>query len=419
MHVQPGAAEEWRRFWYLPLVAALAYSSAVLHSYGIGPFIEPLQNEFGWSRAQISFGPAITGLIGACFAIPMGMVIDRLGPRRVGLIGTFLMPVSIGLLGTTTDSLVHWYLLWTFVGFSNLWMQATVWTSALASRFEKARGVAFAVTFSGASLTAIILPLIATSLIIAFDWRTAIMLVGAIWTIAVFPLVFLFFRGAQDVKVKPGEALRKPAADLPGATVRQALRAPSFYLLFVASLFFTITATGMIVHYIPILQDHGATALGAAGVASLVGIFSIIGRLGTGFLLDRFRPGVVGALSFMLPVISCVLLLFAGRDPVNQAIASALFGLTVGAEVDVIAFLATRLFGLKNYGVLFGAIVTAMAAGGAVGPLAAGYTYDINHSYSLFLMLVIALMVASALAVLSLGKPQAWDDVPTPMPITT
>lgn len=419
MHVQPGAREEWRRFWYLPLVAALAYSSAVLHSYGIGPFIGPLQEEFGWSRAEISSGPAITGFIGACFAIPMGLVIDRLGPRRVGLIGTILMPVSIGLLGTTSGSLAHWYLLWTFVGFANLWMQATVWTSALASRFEKSRGIAFAVTFSGASLTAIILPLVATSLIIAFDWRTALILVGVIWTVAVFPLVFLFFRGAQDIKVKTAEAIRKPAVELSGATVRQALRAPSFYLLLIASLFFTITATGMIVHYIPILLDHGATALGAASVASLVGIFSIIGRLGTGVLLDRFPPGAVGALSFLLPVVSCVLLLFAGTNPVNQAVASALFGLTVGAEVDVIAFLATRQFGLKNYGVIFGAVVTAMAAGGAVGPLAAGYTYDITHSYSLFLILIIVLMIVSAMAVVTLGKPPAWDDARLPLSSAT
>lgn len=411
MHVQPGAGAEWRRFWYLPLVAALAYSSAVLHTYGIGPFIAPLQSEFGWSRWDISFGPAIAGVIGAFFAIPMGMVIDRLGPRRVGLVGTLLMPLSIGLLGTTSGSLTHWYLLWTFVGFANLWMQATVWTSALASRFEKSRGIAFAVTFSGASVTAIVLPFIATSLIIAFDWRTALMLVGVIWTVAVFPLVFLFFRGAQDEKVRTGHAQRKAAIELPGATVQQAVRAPSFYLLFIASLFFTITATGMIVHYIPILRDNGATALGAASVASLIGIFSIIGRLGTGFLLDRFPPGAVGAISFLLPVVSCLLLLFAGTNPVSQTVASALFGLTVGAEVDVIAYLATRQFGLRNYGMIFGAVVTAMAAGGAVGPLAAGYTYDINESYSLFLVLIIALMIVSALAVVGLGKPQAWDDV--------
>ncbi len=406
--MQSGAADEWRKYWFLPLVAGLGYSSSVLHTYGSGPFIEPIQAEFGWSRASISLGLTIVGVVGALFAIPMGMVVDRLGPRRVALIGTILMPVSIGLLGTTTDSLTHWYLLWCLVAFASLWMQATVWTSALASRFEKARGMAFAVTFSGASLTATILPFIATTLIVSFDWRTAIMLVGAIWTLGVFPLVFLFFRGAQDATAR-GTAVRRPSpATLPGATVSEALRSTSFYFLFLAALLFTTTAVGMIVHFVPILKNQGATTLGAAGVASLIGVFSIIGRLCTGYLLDRFPPGLVGALSFMLPVAACLLLLLDGTDSMSQSIASALFGFTVGAEVDVIAYLATRQFGLKNYGVIFGSIVTAMAAGGAIGPLAAGLTYDIYGGYSQFLLLTIAMMVISAAAVIGLGKPGGW-----------
>ncbi|PEQ13915.1 MFS transporter [Novosphingobium sp. PC22D] len=405
MHIQAGAAQEWRRFWFLPLVGALGYSSAVLHTYGVGPFFEPLQREFGWSRAGISFGLTIAGLVGALFAIPMGMVVDRLGPRRVALAGTLLMPASIGLLGTASGTLTNWYVLWGLVAFANLWMQATVWTSAIASRFEKSRGIAFAVTFSGASFSAVVVPFVATSLIIAFDWRTAFMLVGVIWAVAVFPLVFLFFRGAQDVKTPDEDHHRPAAADLPGASVEQALRSPAFYQLFFASLLFTFTAVGMIVHYVPILMGQGASALGAAGVAAFVGVFSIIGRLGTGFLLDRFPPGLVGAAAFMLPVISCLLLLFDGADPVSQSIASALFGFTVGAEVDVIAFLATRQFGLKHYGVIFGSIVTAMAAGGAIGPLAAGAAHDHFGSYSQFLTLTIALMVASALAVATLRRP--------------
>ncbi|KHK90290.1 MFS transporter [Novosphingobium malaysiense] len=408
MHLQAGAAEEWRQFWFLPLLAALGYSSAVLHTYGVGPFIEPIQAEFGWSRAGMSFGLTIVGAVGALLAIPMGMVVDRLGPRRVALVGTILMPVSMGLLGTTSDSLAHWYMLWGLVAFANLWMQATVWTSALASRFEKSRGMAFAVCFSGASFTATVLPFIATSLIMAFDWRTAIMLIGAIWTVAVFPLMFFFFRGAQDVKAADGKVSQAPPVSLPGATVAEALRSFSFYSLFLASLLFTTTAVGMIVHIVPILKDQGATALGAAGIASLVGIFSIIGRLGTGFLLDRFPPNLVGALSFMLPVIACLLLLFDGANPVSQSVAASLFGFTLGAEVDVIAYLATRQFGLKNYGVIFGAIVTAMAAGGAIGPLVAGFAYDIYSGYSQFLMLTMALMVISAAAVIWLGKPGVW-----------
>lgn len=411
MKAQPGAAEEWRRFWFLPLVAALGYSTAVLHTYVMGPFIEPLQREFGWSRAGISFGLTIAGLTGAVLAIPVGMVVDRVGPRRLLLAGVLLMPASIGLLGTATGTLANWYILWCFVAFANLFLQATAWTSAIASRFENGRGLAFAVTLSGASLCAVVLPYVATKLIIAFDWRTAFMMVGAVWALAVFPMMFFFFRGAQDDRAPKAHADRPtPAVDLSGASVSEAMKSAAFYQLFVASLLFSFTAVGVIVHFVPILTERGATPLGAAGVASIIGMSSIVGRLGTGFLIDRFSASMVGAVAFLLPVGSCLLLLLNGTDPWSQSIAAALFGITVGAEIDVIAFLTTRQFGLKNYGIIFGAIVTAIAAGTAFGPLAAGAAFDVFGGYSQFLALTMGTMLLGAACIATLKNPhrESW-----------
>lgn len=69
---------EWRGFWALPVAAPLGYSTAVLHAYSLGPFIEPLQHDFGWSRAQISIGITIAGVVGALFSVPIGLLVDRL-----------------------------------------------------------------------------------------------------------------------------------------------------------------------------------------------------------------------------------------------------------------------------------------------------------------------------------------------------
>ena len=154
----------------------------------------------------------------------------------------------------------------------------------------------------------------------------------------------------------------------------------------------------------PILKGSGATPLAAAGIASLVGIFSIIGRLGTGFLLDRFPAHLVGAAAFLLPIIGSVLLLMAGTDPIGQALAAAAFGLTLGSEVDVVGYLAAKHFGLKNFGSLYGAMVMALAVGTAFGPLAAGAVFDHNHSYAPFLMLTMVMAAVSALALISLGQ---------------
>ena len=110
MTTTASAAAEWRSFWSLPLAAALGYSTAVLHTYAIGPFMAPLQQEFGWSRAQLSVGITIAGLVGALFSVPMGMLVDRLGPRLVGLIGVLLMTAAFGLLGTATGDTANWLL---------------------------------------------------------------------------------------------------------------------------------------------------------------------------------------------------------------------------------------------------------------------------------------------------------------------
>ncbi|MFP5304356.1 MAG: MFS transporter [Gammaproteobacteria bacterium] len=190
------ASAEWRRFWTLPIAAALGYSTAVIHVYAIGPFIAPLQEAFGWSRAQISAGITISGVTGAVFAVFVGMLVDRLGPRRVGLIGVLLMTAAFASLGTATGSTTNWLMLWGLIAFANLWQQATIWTSAVASRFETSRGLAFAVTLSGASVAATVFPLLATALIGSYGWRTGFMAMGGIWAAVVFPLMFLFFRGA-------------------------------------------------------------------------------------------------------------------------------------------------------------------------------------------------------------------------------
>ncbi len=405
------ALAEWRNYWYLPFAAGLGYATAVMYVYGMGPFIEPIQQEFGWSRAQTSSGITIAAFFSALFGIPVGMVVDRVGPRLVGLVGVLLMGGAVALLGTATGSKSNWFVLWGFLAFSTLWVQATVWTSAVNTRFEKSRGLALAITLSGASLSAAVFPVLATWLIASYGWRTAYMAMSGIWVALVFPLMLLFFKGARD----QGRAARTRASDsvrsLVGVTLSQGLRSSALYKLIMAGGFFAFTAIGVVVHFVPILKDSGADPLGAAGVASLVGIFSLVGRLGTGFLLDRFPGHLVGGVAFVIPIIACTLLLVDGANPLYQAVAAAIFGLTLGSEVDVIAYLAARYFGLRHFGALYGAMVMALSLGTAFGPLGAGLVYDEYGSYSPFLILTAVLMGMSAIALFSLGSTPTAEEL--------
>jgi MFS family permease len=397
---------EWRQYPMLPIAAALGYATSVIHIYGLGPYIAPISHSFGWSRTQVTIGLTISTLVQAIFSLPIGLLVDKYGPRRFALSGILLTTAAFGILGTATGGTINWYALWGLLAVATLPAQATVWTSAVATRFEASRGLAFAITLCGASVAVVVFPLLGTWLIGMYGWQKAVAVQGAIWAALAFPVIFLFFRGAHDASRGQAAIAKLDRPMLSGVSLGEGLRSTIYLRLLLASLLFTFTIIALVVHFVPILTDRGATPLAAAGIVSLVGIFSIVGRLATGLLLDRFRASRVGAVVFLLPVAGSLLLLTVGGTALGQAIAAALIGLTLGAEVDVIVYLTTRYFGLKSFGGLYGGLLTALSVGTATGPLSAAAVFDAYGSYAPFLWLTIAFMVASSLALLSLPKPE-------------
>ncbi|WP_425999969.1 MFS transporter [Caulobacter sp. DWR1-3-2b1] len=402
-----GANAEWRRHYMLPVAAGLGYATSVIHIYGLGPYIGPISESFGWSRTQTTFGLTIATLVQAVFSLPIGLLVDRLGPRLFGLAGILLTTGAFALLGSATGELNNWFILWGFMALATLPVQATIWTSAVATRFEASRGLAFAVTLCGASVAAAVFPLLGSWLIRLHGWQMAMVIQAGIWVVIVFPVIFFFFRGAHDRPAKNVE--REARRELAGASLAEGLRSPIYLRLLLASLLFTFTIIALVVHFVPILTSRGADPMGAAGIASLVGVSSIAGRLITGLLLDRFRGSFVGAVVFLLPVLSALLLLFAGEAFPAQAMAALLIGLTLGAEVDVIVYLTTKHFGLKNFGALYGGLLAALSVGTALGPLSASAVFDKYDGYAPFLWLTMAFMVASSLALASLPRPIVRD----------
>jgi MFS family permease len=380
------------------------YSVSIIHIYGIFPYIVPVTTEFGWSRAEFTGAFTLAILFQALGAVPLGMLVDRFGSRRLGLAGVVMLCAAFTLLGTASGGLGNWYLLWGLVTLVALPVQATVWTSAVASRFTASRGMALAVTLCGASVAQFVFPPLATWLIGEFGWRDAFIWHGLIWLAIVLPFVFLYFRGAYDHGLprapdKPG----KPDS----ATFTEGLRSTVYLRLFFASLAFTFTVIALNFQFMPILSDWGIAPGRAAWLASLTGLASIAGRLGTGWLIDRFRASRVGSVIFMLPVVAVLLLLFGREIAATPATVAILLGLTLGAEVDVIVYLTTRFFGLRSFGALYGGLLAALSIGTAVGPLVASTVFDVTRSYDAFFWLAIALLLASSTALFSLPRPPA------------
>lgn len=404
-HGSDGAAE-WKAHWPLPIAAAVGYATATIHIYAVGPYIGAISDNFGWSRTLTTSGLTLATAVAALFSMPIGIAVDRFGSRRLAVIGIVLLCAAFASLGTATGSAANWYVLWSLIALATLPIQATVWTSAVASRFVASRGLAFGVTTCGAAVGAALFPAMGAWLIGKVGWQQAVAWQSGLWLAVALPVVVLFFRSARDERQPRAAQVEVKAAPQEGAALAQGVRSSVYQRLLAASLFFTLTAIGLVVHFVLILTDRGTTPVAAASIASLLGFGSIIGRLCTGLLLDRFSGAKVGAVIFLLPALACGLLLMAPQNTAAQAIAAVLIGLALGAEVDVIAYLTVEHFGLRNFGGLYGGLLAALNIGAALGPLAAAQAFDRSGSYVPYLWVAIVLMTLASLVLASLPRPE-------------
>jgi len=396
--------EEWRVYWYLPIVAAFANVATVIHIYTLGPFMAPLQAEFDWSRAQISSAITVSNGLNAGLGIFVGFLIDKYGPRRIGLIGICVMAAAFASVSTATGSYANWIFLWFLISLGAAWTQPTIWTSAVSSRFDAGRGFAIAVTICGTSFAATLLPLIATEAIIEFGWRWAYIAIAAGYFLLAFPLNYLFFRGAADGPARGAKADESQTPQvLVGIELKEAFASLTFYRLGFAGLLFAFCAMASIVHFVPILTDRGLSPVEAASIAGLIGLSSLIGRFITGYLLDRFRPERVALVAFGLPVLAALLLLY-GDGPLAYSAAAIVIGASLGGEYDIIIYLTTRHFGLKRFGAIFATVLVFLTAATATGPLTAGAIFDRFGSYEYYLWLTIPMVTISALLAGTLPK---------------
>lgn len=409
------AIGEWKRYGMVPLAAMIGYSTMAIQTYGVGPFVTSLEGEFGWTRAQVMIGLTISNGLGVLFNFAVGVLADRIGPRRVGLAGVVVKASAIMLLATVSSSVLNWQLLWILVGIGAVLAQANVWASAVASRFDRGRGFAIAVTLSGSSFCAAIIPIIATWLIGEFGWRMAFVYLGAGWMLVALPVVYLWFRGERDEQREVAARRRiagteetepdEPVAELPGLSIGEGLRRPAFWQLLIASFAFASYTMSVAPNLVPMLGEKGTTAATAAVLAGLVGVVGWIARVSAGFLLDIMSARLLGTFVFLLPVLGCGLLLAEAPSYAVLTACVVSFGITIGAEYDVVFYLVSRHFGLKSFASLMGGMLTVGAFGGAVAPYISGWLHDSFGNYNPMLMLLMGLMGAGALAIATMGRP--------------
>lgn len=395
------AMAEWRAGWPLVLATTMGMSLTGVHLYSIGVLLDPIHQDTGWSRTEITLGQTLSSSISAVFAPICGLLMDRFGPRRVALPGIVVFCLALMAFLTIDDALMQWYALWCVLSLGLLGLKPNIWCGSVSTAFSASRALALAVTISGVSIASATVPSIANQLLLHFGWRGAYFGLGIMWLLLVFPLCVAFLRTTRDV---PAAAGKQPVgAHAPGLSVRAGLVSFAFAKLALAGFLFSLALVAVALHFVPVLVDSGLGRTAAAGIAGLIGIFSIIGRLVTGMLLDRYSGSLIGGVALVLPLLPTLLLL-SGPVGISGAIVIAiLFGLSFGSELDILAYLATRHFGLRNYGTLFGCIIGILAAATALGPVLASMVRDSWGSYHPLLWATVPFYLAGALAIATLG----------------
>ncbi|WP_340315844.1 MFS transporter [Rhizorhabdus argentea] len=408
------ARDEWAAGWPVVLSAMAGISTPAAMVYTVGLFMIPLQQEFGWSRTEVTVGLTINAVVHLICSPFIGIAIDRLGSRRIGITGIILFLSAFAAQSTANGNLLHWWGMWLAIALTSMLISPAVWATAVVSRFETARGLATSVTLCGTGIASILAPVVCGALIESVGWRLAFLCLAAGWALLTLPLLVMFFYGATDLRRlnRSTAAETAQSARLPGLEVRDAILSARFFKLAISVSLTVMVVTATIVHFIPLLRAKGQTPQQIAAIASAIGFASITGRLACGTLLDRFSGSLIGAIIFSLPLVAFAILLKTDVSGTDAIIVAIVIGLAVGAEFEIGAYLVARHFGMYRYATLFAIIAALLGLATGLGPLLASVVYDRFGSYDYALWGAICISVVSTILIATMGPyPRELEEV--------
>jgi predicted MFS family arabinose efflux permease len=401
-------AGEWKRGWAIVLTSAMGISFLSVVMGSLGTFIEPLTEEFGWSRATLTMGMMIAGLFVLLLSPFAGSLVDRFGPRRMALPGVLLMTLSTASFGLANGSVLQWACLWTVYGFAHISMMMSIWTGAVTQAFDKGRGLALGLALAGSGVSQTIIPSLATWLIGVVGWREAYLVLGLGWGSITLPLCWMFL---GDIQGQPRRKKREQTAEdmaHEGLTIAQAWRDRGLWSIAIATLLVMLMTQALAVHQIPIMSEAGLSRSTAAFLAGMAGAASFAGNVVTGALMDRYRANWVGGITLGILTLAFALLLDGVRTPALIIVAMLISGYSAGTKLQICGYLSSRYGGLRNYGAIFGMMGSLIAVGGALGPFLGGVLYDLAGNYDLFVIIGMIGCAVSGLLIFSLPRYPAW-----------
>jgi MFS family permease len=364
--------------------------------WGLPFYYDFMVQQFGWTRAQVTSGNALSKLVvGPAFGFIAGWIIDRFGPRRVMMAG--ILMAGGALIGLGWVSTLGMFYLFYFFNALGYVCGGPLPNQVLLSRwFDKSRGKAMGFAYLGIGIGGATVPWISHALVEHFGWQAALRLLGVLIVAVSFPLAFL----AKE----PPPQITADHAIAESAEVKTAFKSLAFYLLTLGSMCSIAAVSGAQQNLKLFLSlDRHFSQSEAARVLSLVLSCSIAGRLVMGWLADRFSKKHVMLLTYLL-VAAGIPFLFLGRTPLSLYASAAVFGVGLGGDYMIIPLMTAEIFGMRVLGRLLGVILTAGGVAEAVSPWLSGRLRDATGDYSISCSLLVGVALVGVIAVLGLPE---------------
>jgi sugar phosphate permease len=367
----------------------------------LGLFMIPLGEEFGWSRTEISLALSFFTLSLACSIPFVGRWVDRVGSRRVLLPSLTIFAILLALIPVLVSQLWILFVLFTLIGCLAAGANALPYLRTVSSWFDRRRGLAIGIAMGGSGMGFVYVPPTIQYVIDNYGWRQGYFTLAIVAFVVAVPLVYFLLREAPskeemahcDEHQDPGEGVATPA-HIPLPVL---LKQPLLWQLFFVFTLLSFCLYGVMSHLVPMLRDRGMASGDAALVQATLGAAVVVSRIFIGFAIDRYFAPRVAVICFIVSALG-VGLLASGAVGTPALLGAACIGLSMGAEIDMLAYLTGRYFGLENFGQVYGILFVSFLLGTSIGPVAYGMAYETMGSYLAVLNVSIALMLISAVA---------------------
>ena len=402
---------EFEKGWPVVLSAMLGIGLGLspVPFYTIGALAPELHKAFGWGFGQIFFGVTITTFAVITVSPIVGVLSDRFGVRRVALTSVLLFGVAFMAFALSNGSLWLFYATWFLAAALGAGTLPITWTRAVNNWFEARKGTALGLSLMGTGLFGYLVKPLTAWIIAAHGWRAAYLVIGALPLLIALPVGVACFRDvgpARETAAQRRASLEARRDATPGLTARQTFGHWRFWVIALAFVPIAFTVGGVIPNVENILKLAHFGPAQVVSLASIIGLSVVVGRALGGWLIDRlWAPGVALVL-LGVPASACWFLAQGAFGYQVTAVLVFLVGFAAGVEYDLMAFLVARYFGMKSYGVIYGALYSFFSLGAGIGPVVFGAIYDKTHSYANPLMVSAGLMAGGAALLLALGRYQ-------------